>query len=71
MGFCNSECDSGYHGDGCMKTCSRHCSDEGNSCHDVSGTCDEGCDPGFEGDLNDQCKQPPLLQGSILSFKKI
>ncbi|KAK3780392.1 hypothetical protein RRG08_062013 [Elysia crispata] len=45
------ECDSGYYGAGCIKSCSQHCAGKDNSCNHVNGTCDLGCDPGYQGDL--------------------
>ncbi|GFS05941.1 C-type lectin [Elysia marginata] len=35
----------------CSKKCSEHCAGEDNPCNRVSGSCDHGCDPGFQSPL--------------------
>ncbi|KAK3778187.1 hypothetical protein RRG08_007558 [Elysia crispata] len=44
-------CLNGTYGDGCEIACSDHCAGDQNSCHHVSGACDQGCDPGYRGSL--------------------
>ena len=46
------ECDSGHYGERCSKPCNEHCAGEINnsSCHHVDGSCDLGCDPGYQVD---------------------
>ncbi|GFR86230.1 receptor-type tyrosine-protein phosphatase T, partial [Elysia marginata] len=55
-------CDRETFGKDCSLTCSEHCKGEDNSCDNVDGTCDQGCDPGYQGA---QCTQvlPPLDEG--------
>ncbi|KAK3802824.1 hypothetical protein RRG08_062097 [Elysia crispata] len=43
------KCSSGTYGGGCKQPCSEHCVGQDNSCDHVYGTCDLGCDPGFQG----------------------
>ena len=45
------ECDPGYYGHGCTAMCSEHCSGNDKACNHINGTCDMGCDPGYQGDL--------------------
>ena len=44
-------CGTGYYGDMCKKACSEHCAGEDNSCHHVNGSCDLGCDAGYQSAL--------------------
>ncbi|GFS00479.1 multiple epidermal growth factor-like domains 10 [Elysia marginata] len=46
-----AECYNGTHGKDCSLTCSEHCKGEDNPCDNVDGTCDLGCDPGYQGAL--------------------
>ncbi|KAK3791617.1 hypothetical protein RRG08_028897 [Elysia crispata] len=45
------ECGTGYFGAHCAKSCSKHCAGLGNTCDNVNGTCNKGCDPGYKGSL--------------------
>ena len=51
-----SECGVGYYGEGCTEECSLHCTGLNNTCHHVNGTCDLGCNPGYQGHLCNQGK---------------
>ena len=42
-------CDAGSYGQSCNSTCGQ-CLDQ-EPCHHVNGTCIEGCDPGFKGNM--------------------
>ncbi|KAK3795272.1 hypothetical protein RRG08_055834 [Elysia crispata] len=46
---CDQKCPNGSYGEECTKTCSDHCAGDQNSCHHVNGTCDLGCEPGYQG----------------------
>ncbi|GFS22435.1 multiple epidermal growth factor-like domains 10 [Elysia marginata] len=45
------ECDHRTYGKDCTLSCSEHCKGKDNSCGNVDGTCDQGCDPGYQGAL--------------------
>ena len=60
----STECVDGFYGDGCRNTCG-HCTDM-TQCHHVTGTCLEGCNPGYMG--ND-CMQGMDIRLSIKKFK--
>ena len=49
--FLTSDCNNGYYGESCMVQCSKHCAGNNNSCHHIIGTCDLGCDTGYQGAL--------------------
>ena len=53
-----TECYIGTYGDECGETCSEHCAGDQDSCHHVNGTCDLGCDPGYQGS---NCTQGELV----------
>ncbi|GFN80217.1 multiple epidermal growth factor-like domains 10 [Plakobranchus ocellatus] len=42
------ECDNGTYGPGCTQTCSEHCAGQINTCSPFNGTCDHGCNVGFQ-----------------------
>ena len=44
-----TDCNPGYYGGGCGETCSEHCAGDQDFCDHVNGTCDLGCDPGYQG----------------------
>ncbi|KAK3709336.1 hypothetical protein RRG08_056690 [Elysia crispata] len=55
------QCPSGSYGEECAATCSDHCAGDQNPCHHVNGTCDLGCDPGYQGS---SCTQEyPVVDG--------
>lgn len=41
------ECIAGFHGENCSFTCGKCLNST--ACHHITGSCDQGCDPGFEG----------------------
>lgn len=41
------ECIAGFHGENCSFTCGKCLNST--ACHHITGRCDQGCDPGFEG----------------------
>ena len=45
------DCGTGYFGAQCANLCSEHCAGIDNSCNNVNGTCNMGCDPGYKGSL--------------------
>ena len=45
------DCGTGYFGAQCANLCSEHCAGIDNSCNNVNGTCNMGCDPGYKGFL--------------------
>ena len=51
-----SECDAGYYGDACNKSCSQHCYGQSSLCGHINGTCSFGCDAGYEGGLCEKGK---------------
>ena len=52
------ECPTGFYGNECTQICSDHCAGDQNSCHHVNGTCDLGCDPGYQGSSCTQGEYP-------------
>ena len=54
--LCFTECDIGFYGDECKNLCSEHCYGKDNSCHHENGTCDLGCDEGYQTALCSQRK---------------
>ena len=46
-----SECPVGKHGLECAHICSTHCAGPTNACDHVDGSCDQGCDAGYKGQL--------------------
>ena len=63
--FFKSECDIGLFGEGCAKRCSVHCAGSDNTCNNVNGTCNMGCDPGYKGSLCIQSKSKPTERISV------
>ncbi|KAK3749630.1 hypothetical protein RRG08_049144 [Elysia crispata] len=43
------ECAIGYYGEGCKMNCNETCAGQNNPCNPVNGTCNQGCDPGYQG----------------------
>ena len=59
------DCDTGYFGAQCAKPCSEHCAGIDNTCNNVNGTCNMGCDPGYNGSLCTQGKCRRLYFTSV------
>ena len=43
-----SECPRGRFGQGCEQTCSIHCAGPDGECDFTTGSCYQGCEPGFQ-----------------------
>ena len=44
------ECPTGSYGDECKESCSGHCAGQyKQACNNVDGSCDRGCQPGYQG----------------------
>ena len=44
------ECPTGSYGDECKESCSGHCAGPDSlACNNVDGSCDRGCQPGYQG----------------------
>lgn len=52
--FCFIECYPGTYGAGCNATCGYCINNE--ACLHTNGTCAQGCDPGYKGELCNACK---------------
>ena len=44
----SEECDIGFYGEQCTQKCSEHCAGEDNRCRHDNGTCELGCDSGYQ-----------------------
>lgn len=47
---CQTECDKGTYGLGCIHNCSSHCLNDV-TCNKTTGICDHGCEVGYSGML--------------------
>lgn len=45
--FFTIECKAGFYGKNCNTTCGKCLNST--TCHHITGSCDKGCDPGYEG----------------------
>ena len=62
------ECEAGKYGPGCAGTCNVHCGGTGNPCDHVTGSCSNGCDPGYI-KPSEKCAQRKFLRGTwVLRF---
>lgn len=55
------ECSDGFYGEECSSSCG-HCLND-SACHHVTGTCDQGCEPGYQA--------PNCTEGILCNIKKV
>ena len=49
----STECPTGSYGPGCTKTCNINCKGPDNFCDHINGTCTNGCEDGYRGQMCD------------------
>ncbi|GFR92444.1 guanylate cyclase [Elysia marginata] len=64
----HTECDVGYYGNMCNKSCSVNCAGDNHPCDRVNGSCDQGCAPGYQGAL---CTQDTDIAWHTLTYSSL